>query len=102
MQDIALQALAVHVALAGNLLGWRQDRLDPAQIHQHSLGILALLDDAGDDVAFLAGELTEGELVLGISEALQDHLARRRRSDSPKTRWRVVIFPHPHAVLIGL
>src|SRR5262249_52842678 len=102
MQDIALQPLTMDVPLARDLLGWRQDRLDPAQIHQDGLGVLALLDDASDDVAFLAGELAERELILGITQSLQDHLARRGGGDPAETSGRVVIFPHAHAVLVGL
>ena len=40
----------------GHLLGLGQQRLDPAEVEQRVAGV-ALLDDAGDDVALAAGVL---------------------------------------------
>ena len=46
VQHVAAQPLAVHVTLAGHLLGGRQDRFQLAQVDEHRARILALLDDA--------------------------------------------------------
>src|SRR5215467_4188226 len=102
VQDVALDPLAVYVPLTRNLLGRRQYRLDPAKVDKHRPGILALLDYSSDDVAFLPGELSESELVLGIAQALEDDLPRGSRGNSSETCGGVVVFPDPQAVLIGL
>src|SRR6185437_14162925 len=92
VQDVALEPLAVHIALTWDLLGRRQYRLDSAQVDKHCLGVLALLYDPGDDVALLTGELAERQLVLGVSQALQDDLPGGGRRDPAKTGRSVVIF----------
>ena len=72
---------AVRVVLAGHLLLHRQDRLQLADVDQDVLGVLALLDDAGDDVALAARVLAEGDLVLGVPQPLQDDLLGGGRGD---------------------
>src|SRR5665811_188982 len=99
MQDITAQPLAVHVPLTGHLLARRQYGLQLAEVDQHRPRILALLDDAGDDVALAAGVLAESELILGIPQALQDDLPRGGGRDSAETIRGVVILPGHLAVL---
>ena len=43
---------------------------------------LEAVDDAGDDVAFLAGVLLEDDLALGLAQALQDDLLRGLGGDA--------------------
>ena len=62
-----------------------------------SRGLRALLDDAGDDVALLAGVLPEGELVLGVAQPLQDDLLRGRRGDPAEALGRVVVLARPRS-----
>ena len=45
------------------------------------VGVAALLDDARDDVALLAGELAEPDVVLGVAQPLQDDLLGGRGGD---------------------
>src|SRR5262249_56704107 len=85
VQDKAPQPLAVHVTLAGNLLGGWQDRLDLAQINENGPRILPLLDHARDDVALAARVLAEGQLVLGVPQPLQDDLPGGGRGDPAET-----------------
>ncbi len=61
--------------LAGDLLYLRQrSLLDRSDIDEDDTALRGLrvgLDDAGDDVALFAGVLTEGLVVLGVTQALQ-------------------------------
>ncbi len=102
MQDVALQPLPVHVPLARHLLARRQDRLDPAQIDENRLGIFALLDHPRDNVALLPGELPERQLVLSISQPLQDDLTSRGGRDPAEARRRVVVLGEHGPVLVCL
>src|ERR1017187_5336731 len=102
MQHVAAQPLAVRIPLAGNLLGRRQDGLDLAQVDEDRPGVLALLDHAGHDISLAARVLPEGQFVLGVTEPLQNHLARRGRRDPAEPARRVVILPQHRAVLGGL
>ena len=49
--DHGLDAAALLVALAVDLLGARQQRLDLAEVDEHVVAVAGLLDDAGDDLA---------------------------------------------------
>ena len=72
--DDRLDALGVVVALALDLLGLGQQRLDPfAQLHERVAGV-RLLDDAGDQLAHAVAVLLEHHVALGLADALQDHL----------------------------
>ena len=99
MQDVAAQPLAVHVPLTRDLLRRRQDRLQLAKIHQHGPGIPALLDHPGHDIALAARVFAEGQLVLGITEPLQDHLPCGGGGDPAEAVRRVVILPDYFAVI---
>src|SRR5215472_9917004 len=100
--DVAADALAVNVLLAGHLLGGWQHGLDLAEVDEHRARVLALLDHARDDVALVPRVLAEGHLVLDVPQPLQDHLARGRGRDPPEPRGRVVVLPLRRAVRPGL
>ena len=102
VQHEAAQPFPVHVPLAGHLLGGRQDGLDLAQVDQDRAGVLALLDHPGHDVALTPCVLTEGELVLGVAQPLQDDLPGGGGGDPAETSGRVVVLAQHLAVLAGL
>ena len=92
---------AVVVAIARDLLGLRQQRLDPAEVEQR-VARVGLLDDAGDDVALAAGVLLVLHLALGLADALQDDLLGGLRGDAPEVGGRVVPLAGDVAVLVEL
>ena len=66
------------VTFAGHLLTARQNGFDIAHRDMHVGGVGSiLLDDAGDELALLAGERTEYLLIFGAAEQLGDDLTRR-------------------------
>ena len=72
--DHGLDPHAVVVALVVDLLGARQQRLDPlAQLDQR-VAVVGLLDDPGDQLADAVLVLLEHHLALGLADPLQDHL----------------------------
>ncbi len=82
--DHRLDPLRVVVALAVDLLGLRQQRLDAlAQLHQR-VARVGLLDDAGDQLPDAVAVLLEHLLALGLADPLQDHLLGRLRGDPPE------------------
>ena len=101
LDDVRLHARAVVVAVAGDLLGLRQQRLDPAEVEQRVAGV-GLLDDAGDDVALAAGVLLVLHLALGLANALQDHLLGRLRGDAAEVGGRVVPLARDVALFVEL
>jgi hypothetical protein len=75
----------VVVALAVDLLGARQQRLDAlAQLHER-VAVVGLLHDAGDQLADAVLVLLEHHVALGLADALQDDLLGRLRRDAPKS-----------------
>ena len=92
---------AVVVAIAGNLLGLGQQRLDPAEVEQRVAGV-GLLDDARDDVALAAGVFLVLHLALGLANALQDHLLGRLRGDATEVGGRVVPLARDVALFVEL
>ena len=79
--DHGLDPLRVVVALAVDLLGLRQQRLDPlAQLHER-VPRVGLLDDAGDQLADAVAVLLEHHVALGLADPLQDHLLGGLRRD---------------------
>ena len=69
------------VALAVDLLGLRQQRLDAlAQLHER-VARVRLLDDARDQLADAVLVLLEHHVALGLADALQDHLLGGLRGD---------------------
>ena len=89
--DDGLDALAVVVALAVDLLGLRQQRLDAlAQLDQRVAGV-RLLDDAGDQLADAVAVLLEHHVALRLADALQDDLLGGLRGDAAEALGRVVV-----------
>ncbi len=79
--DDRLDALGVVVALALDLLGLGQQRLDPfAQLHER-VARVRLLHDAGDQLADAVAVLLVHHVALGLANALQDHLLGGLRGD---------------------
>ena len=101
LDDVRLHARAVVVAVARDLLGLRQQRLDPTEVEQRVAGV-GLLDDAGDDVALAAGVLLVLHLALGLADPLQDHLLRGLRGDAPEVGGRVVPLAGDVALFVEL
>ena len=101
LHDVRLHAGAVVVAVAGNLLGLREERLHPAQIEQR-VARVGLLDDPGDDVALAAGVLLVFHLALGLANALQDHLLGRLRGNAAEVGGRVVPLAGDVALFVEL
>src|SRR5690606_37745965 len=65
LQEVYLQALAGPVVLRADLLRGQQHRLGLAEVDV-DVPALQAVDDAGDDVALLAGVLLEHDLALGL------------------------------------
>ena len=101
LDDVRLHPRAVVVAVAGDLLRLRQQRLDPAEVEQR-VARVGLLDDAGDDVAFAAGVLLVLHLAFGFADALQDHLLRGLRGDAAEVGGRVVPLADDVALFVEL
>ena len=101
LDDVRLHARAVVVPVARDLLGLRQQRLDPTEVEQR-VARVGLLDDAGDDVAFAAGVLLVLHLALGLADALQDDLLRRLRGDAAEVGGRVVPLAGDVALFVEL
>src|SRR6201996_8798940 len=79
--DDRLDAHPVVVALVVDLLGLRQQRLDPlAQLDQR-VALVRLLDDPGDQLADAVLVLVVHHLPLGLADPLQDHLLGGLRGD---------------------
>ena len=89
------------VLLARHLLLRREHGLDLAQVDEHHPRVVALLDDAGDQVALAPDVLAERDVVLGLAQPLQDHLPRGRRGDPAEVVRGVVELASPGAVLAG-
>src|SRR3954449_4874766 len=98
----ALDPGAVLIALAGHPLGRGEQCLEPSEVNHHVLGVAALLDDPGDDVALLAGELTELDVILGVPQTLQHDLLCGGRSDPAEAGRGVVVLRELVALLVDL
>ena len=80
--DHGLDASAVLVVLGLDLLAPRQLGLDAAQLDQRVVARVALLDDAGDQLADAVDVLLVHEVALGLTDALEDDLLGRHRGDA--------------------
>ena len=79
--DDRLHAHAVVVALAVDLLGLGEQRLDAlAQLHER-VARVGLLDDPRDHLADAVLVLLEHHVALGLADALEDHLLGGLRGD---------------------
>src|SRR5699024_11517664 len=85
LHHVGAQTFAVPVYLGGHLLLRRKDRLELAEVDQDVPRILALLDDAGDDVVLAPREFAQGQFVLGVTKALQDDLLGGGGGDASET-----------------
>ncbi len=101
LDDVGLQPAAVLVPLVLDLLGLRQQRLDPPQVEQR-VTLVGLLDDPGDDVALAAGVLLVLHLALGVADPLEDDLLRGLRRDAAEVAGRVVPLADDVALLVEL
>ena len=72
--DDGLDARAVLVVLGLDLLAARQLGLDAAELDQRVVARVALLHDAGDELADAVDVLLVHEVALGLADALQDDL----------------------------
>ena len=98
----ALDPLTVLVALPRHPLAERQQRLELAEVDHHVVGVAALLDDTGDQVALLAGELAVPDVVLGVAQPLQHDLLRGRGRDPPEALGGVVVLRDLVALVVEL
>ncbi len=101
LDDVGLQPCAGLGSLVGHLLGLGQQRLDLAQVEER-VALVALLDDARDDVALAAGVLLVLALTLGLTDALAHDLLGRLRGDAPEVVGRVVARVDPVAFLVDV
>ena len=92
--DDGLDARALLVALAVDLLGARQQRLDLAEVDEDVVAVAGLLDDAGDDLADAVDVLVVHHLALGLADPLQDDLLRRLGRDPTEVIGRDVLPLH--------
>ena len=100
--DDGLDALGVVVALAVDLLGLRQQRLDAlADLHER-VAAVGLLHDAGDQLADAVAVLLEHHVALGLADALQDDLLGRLRGDAAEVAGRHVTLLDLILVLLEL
>ena len=89
--DDGLDARALLVALAVDLLGARQQRLDLAEVDEHVVAVAGLLHDAGDDLADAVDVLVVHHPALFLADALQDDLLRGLRGDAAEALRRHVL-----------
>src|SRR5579864_7247790 len=88
--DDRLDARALFVALAVDLLRARQQRLDLAKVDEHVVAVARLLHDAGDDLADAVDVLVVHHPPLFLANALEDDLLRGLRGDAPEALGRHV------------
>ena len=101
LDDVGLQPAPVLVTLVLHLLGLGQEGFDPAEIEQR-VALVGLLDDAGDDLAFLARVLLVLALALDVADALEDDLLRGLRGDASEVVGCVVPLANDIAFLVEL
>src|SRR5581483_12417372 len=80
--DHGLDPRALLVALAVDLLGSRQQRLDLAEIDEDVVAVAGLLDDARHDLGHAVDVLVVHHPALLLTDPLQDDLLRGLRGDA--------------------
>ena len=100
--DDGLDALGVVVALAVDLLGLGQQRLDALAQLDERVAAVGLLDDAGDELADAVAVLLEHHVALGLADALEDDLLGRLRGDPAEVAGRDVALLDLVLVLLEL
>src|SRR5947208_6678351 len=96
--DDGLDARALLVALAIDLLGARQERLDLAEVDEHVVAVARLLDNPGDDLGDAVDVLLVHHLALGLADPLGDDLLGGLRRDAAEVLRRHV---RPLHLLLG-
>ena len=91
LADDRLDARALLVALAVDLLRAGQQRLDLAEVDEDVPPVAGLLDDAGDDLADAVDVLVVHHLALRLADPLQDDLLRGLRGDAAEVLGRHVL-----------
>ena len=94
LRDHRLDAAPLLVALAVDLLGARQQRLDLAEVDEDVVAITGLLDDAGHDLADPIDVLLVHHRPLGLTDPLEDHLLGGLRGDATEVVGRHVLPRH--------
>src|SRR5262249_4454043 len=90
LQHVRAHAVARVVALAGNLLALGQDRLRLADLQDY-VALLDAMDDAAQDLPFLADELGINPLALGVANLLQYDLLGGLGGDASEILERLVL-----------
>src|SRR5207302_643933 len=91
LRDHGLDARALLVALAVDLLGAREQRLDLAEVDEHVVAVAGLLDDARHDLAHAVDVLVVHHPPLLLADPLQDDLLRGLRGDAAEALGRDVL-----------
>src|SRR3954451_1458965 len=89
--DDGLDARALLVALAVDLLRARQQRLDLAEVDEHVVAVTGLLHDARDDFRLAVLVLVVHHHPLRFADALQDHLLGSLSRDAAEVLGRDVL-----------
>src|SRR5215470_19332464 len=89
LQDVRANAVAWVVALTRDLLALGQDRFDLAHLEDH-VPLLDPMDDAAEDLSFLADELGVNALALCVPYFLEDHLLGGLGGNAPEILQRFV------------
>ena len=99
--DERTQAGAVGVVLAGNLFGIGKNGLEIiSQLHDGHTRVAGLLNDACNDLAGLAGKVTQYTLIVGVTQALHNDRTRCGLGDAAKVLRGVVKFSDGVAIII--
>ena len=97
-----LDARTVLVGLPGGLfLRWKV-RLDLPQIHPDHPRVGRLLNNPGNQVAFLTAELGHRRVALGLTQSRQQHLPSGRGRDAPEAFGGVVEFSDHLTLVVDL
>src|SRR4051794_7732653 len=80
--DDGLDARALLVALAVNLLGARQEGFHLAEVDEHVVAVAGLLDNSGHDLGDAIDVFVVHHCALRFADALQNDLLRSLRSDA--------------------
>src|SRR5947207_2259097 len=92
--DHRLDSRSLLVALAVDLLGPRQQRLDLAEVDQDVVAVARLLDDAGADLGDAVDVLLVHHLALRLADPLRDYLLGGLRGDAAEVLGRHVRTLH--------
>src|SRR5436190_292792 len=94
LRDDSLDPGALLIALAVDLLGTGQQRLDLAEVDEHVVPVTGLLDDPSDDLGDAVDVLLVHHLALGLADPLGDDLLGGLRGDAAEVLRRHVRSRH--------